>query len=259
MKRLKKGMPPALTGLLFFLAVALLLTGSVNGTRAALTYYSETYTSRVQMYDIGVSLQENGERVSWRDYHSAADGSWNENTGELLAHMLPEGEELKIGKTYKEELNVRNSGTINQYVRVKIYKYWLNADGEKMQNLSPELIRLNLVNLGSDWILDEQASTPERTVLYYSRLLYAEENGPSETPLFADTLTIDDMVASKVTQTRETKNGYTTITTTYDYDGIRFQIEAEVDAVQEHNAEDAALSAWGRKITVRDGILSLAD
>jgi hypothetical protein len=115
------------------------------------------------------------------------------------------------------------------------------------------LIDLNLVNLGSDWILDESASTPERTVLYYNRVL----NAGDTTPLFADTISIDDSLAVKVTQKVETLGGYTTITTVYDYDGVSFCIEAEVDAVQEHNAEDAIWSAWGRRVNISDGTLSL--
>ena len=67
---------PVCTAVLFILAAVLLLSGSIAGTRAALTYYSETYTSRVEMYDIGVCLVENGERVSWRDYGREADGRW---------------------------------------------------------------------------------------------------------------------------------------------------------------------------------------
>ncbi len=255
--RPKKLLPPAATAVMFVAAMALLLFGSVEGTRAALTYYSETYASRVQMYDIGVSLLENGERVSWRDYNSSADGTWDENTGVLLAHMLEEGESLKLGKTYPEQLSVANSGTINQYVRVTIYKYWTDAEGTKLPNLSPELIRLNLVNLDTDWILDEEASTPERTVLYYNKLLYAEGEGVSETPLFADAITVDAMVATKVHQKVEESGGYTTITTTYDYDGTQFRIEAKVDAVQEHNAKDAVLSAWGKNVTVSNNMLSL--
>ena len=53
-----------------------------------------------------------------------------------------------------------------------------------------------------------------------------------------------------------TANG-SRITTTYDYDGARFCLEATVDAVQEHNAEDAIWSAWGRRVTVHNGTLSL--
>ncbi len=143
-------------------------------------------------------------------------------------------------------------------MRVNIYKYWLDAEGKKLRDLSPDLIDLNLVNLGTDWIEDEGARTPERTVLYYNKLLYAEGNGVSETPLFADSLVIDDSIAKKVSQETKKEGDYTTITTTYDYDGVSFRIEVEVDAVQEHNAEDAVWSAWGKRITVgEDGILSL--
>lgn len=254
-----KAASPAVTLVLFAAAVAMLLCGSIGGTRAALTYYSETYTSRIQMYDIGVSLVENEKEISWRDYSSAGDGTWNENTGVLLENMFPEGESLVLGKTYQENLKVRNTGTINQYVRVNIYKYWLDAEGKKLRDLSPDLIDLHLVNLDTDWIEDESARTKERTVLYYNKLLYAEGQGTSETPLFADTLTIDDSIAKKVSQEIDTKGDYTTIITTYDYDGVSFRIEVEVDAVQEHNAEDAVWSAWGKRITVNDGILNLAD
>jgi hypothetical protein len=248
---------PWVTVLLFLLAAALLLGSSVGGVRAALTYYSETYASRLQMYDIGVTLNENGDPVSWRDYRSAADGTWNETTGVLLANLLEEGESLKLGKAYPEAISVTNSGTIDQYVRVRIYRYWLDADGNKLQNLSPDLIDLDLLcdATGSDsgWLLDDTASTPERTVLYYDRILPVGDT----TPALSDTLRVDGMVASKVTTIETTQDGYTTILTTYDYDGVRFQLEAQVDAVQTHNAQDAILSAWGRRVTITDGTLQL--
>lgn len=262
MKKQKKRMkiaPPIVTVALFIVAVALLLGSSIGGTRAALTYYSETYSSRIQMYDIGITLLENGKEISWRNYSSAGDGTWEVGPGKLLENMLAEGEAVTLGKKYREELNVRNTGTINEYVRVSIYKYWLDTKGDKLRDLSPDLIKLNLVNLGTDWIEDEEASTTERTVLYYNKLLYAEGQGPSESPLFADSLIIDDSIAKKVSQETTTKDGYTTIVTTYDYDGVSFQIEVEVDAVQEHNAEDAIWSAWGKRVTVDNGILRFAE
>lgn len=259
MRKPKRAYSPAVTMALFVTAVAMLLGSTISGTRAALTYYSDTYSSRLQMYDIGVTLMENGEAVSWRDYNSAGDGTWNENTGTLLEHMLPEGEELKPGKVYPEELKVVNTGTINQYVRVSICKYWLDAEGNKDSELSPELIGLETVNLGSDWIEDEEARTPERTVLYYNKLLHAQGEGRSETVPFAESLVINDSIAAKVTEKTEKNGSYTTITTTFDYDGAAFRIEVQVDAVQEHNAEDAALSAWGRRVRVHDGSLSLSN
>lgn len=254
MEKMKKSMAsPKVTAAAFALAVVLLMFSSVGGARAALTYYSENYATRVQMYNIGVSLLENGKKVSWRDYGRNSDGSWEQNTGVLLEDMLEEGETIKIGKKYDERLSVANSGTIGQYVRVSIYKYWLDEKGRKLQGLSPDLIRLDLTDADSGWLVDQEASTPERTVLYYSKVLDADETSP----VFADGLTIDDMVASKVTQEEKKEGAYTTVTTVYDYDGVQFCLEARVDAVQEHNAADAIWSAWGRRVSVNNGTLSL--
>jgi len=251
MMKKKRGLPLG-TALLFVLAAGLLMFSSIGGARAALTYFSENYSSRVQMYDIGVSLNENGQKVSWRDYNANSNGSWNEATGALLANLLEDGESLKLGKTYPEEISVTNSGTIDTYVRVTLYKYWLDADGEKLQELSPDLIDLHLVNLDT-WLPDESASTDERTVLYYDRILAAGETSPA----LSDTLTVSGLLASKVTQTVTREGDKEIITTVYDYDGVRFQIEAQVDAVQTHNAADAIRSAWGRDVRISDGGLSL--
>lgn len=252
MKKQKKSWP-FVPVLLFAFAALLLLGSTIGGARAALTYYSENYVSRMQMYNIGVSLMENGERISWRDYDDAGDGSWEEGGGALLGGLLAEGEAFKPGKAYREELSVKNSGTIDQYVRVSIYKYWLDENGNKLTELSPDLIDLHLVN-EDRWILDEESSTLERTVLYYRDVLASG----AETAALSDTLTVDHRIADKVTQTSVTENGYTTITTTYDYDGVQFRLEAQVHAVQTHNARDAILSAWGRQVSIGDGgVLSL--
>ena len=251
---------PITTIVLFALAAVLLLFSTIGGARAALTYYSETYSTRVEMFDIGVTLVENGTKISWRDYGSAADGTWSENTGVLLNNLLADDEEILLGKEYPEVLAVTNSGTIDEYVRVSIYKYWIDENGDKIQTLSPSLIDLNLVNLGTDWLLDESASTAERTVLYYNRVLPVG----APTADLSDTLKVDSAVATKVTQetTQELRDGktYTVITTTYDYDGYQFQLEAEVDAVQTHSAAQAIWSAWGRRVNIdaASGTLSLS-
>lgn len=244
---------PAGTMGAFALAVGLLASSSVGGARAALTYYSETYTSRVQMYDIGVTLLENDKEISWRNYDSRKDnGSWLEEKGVLLENMVPEGEKFKIGVWYPEELKVMNSGTINQYVRVSLYKYWLDENGEKVQTLTPDLIDLEL-QTDNGWMIDEESSTEERTILYYSRVLQSGETSPA----FSGRLRIDESVAKKVTQTTEETADGMKIITSYDYDGVKFCVEATVDAVQEHNAQDAIWSAWGRRVTVDNGMLSL--
>lgn len=249
---------PAATVVAFVLAAALLLTSGIGGARAALTYYSETYAARVSMSSIGVTLNENDMAVSYRNY--GADGEWRQETGALLSGMLAEGETVKPGAPYEERLSVTNSGNIGQYVRVSVHRYWTDAEGNKKTEVSPAMVGLKLrdadiaaIPPDSGWLVDPEASTDERTVLYYNKVLAPGET----TPLFADTLIIDSRVAAKVTQTEEEKDGGTVITTKYDYDGYSFHVEAKVDAVQEHNAQDAVYSAWGRGVTVNNGALSL--
>lgn len=222
--------------ILLALAVILLVGSALGSTSAALSYYSDNYTANLAVSEIGVALVENG----------------NETSEKLLANMVGENEKIQLGKKYPEELTVRNTGEIDQYVRVSIVKSWMK-DGKKVTSLSPNLIDLNLT--GNGWIEDKNASTEERTVLYYSGILA----GGAEAPIFADTIRIDGSVATQATkETVKSENGYTTITTTYKYDGVTFNLEAQVDAVQTHNAQDAIKSAWGVDVKVSpDGTLSL--
>ena len=252
MKRIKRFLKsPAATMISFFLAVGLLLFSTIGGARAALTYFSDTYVSRVQTSHIGVTLLENGRAIAKRDYNETSAGTGDDRTGVLLANLLAKDEKFAVGKKYKEELSVKNSGTIDQYVRVSVFRYWLK-DEKKDRTLSPELIGLNLVNVGGDWLLDETSTTEERIVLYYSKLLKAGETSS----LFADSIKIDNMIATKVTQV-PVEGKKNTIRTVYDYDGMQFCVEAKVDAVQNHNAEDAIWSAWGKRVTVDNDTLKL--
>lgn len=268
---------PAVTVTLFGLAAVLLLGSTIGGARAALTYTSDYYRSSVEMYNIGVSLYEKcgtnqPKKVSWRDYDVDQDGYWDDGEqkdgrgNSLLTDMLVQEdgseEELKLGKKYAEELYVANTGAIDQYVRVTIYKYWLDAEGNKLPELSPALIDLHLVNCGEGeaWMVDEASSTKERTVLYYRNILRAAGEGVPEADTVSlplcDYLRIDSSLTDKVSQEIVTEGEYTTITTTYLYDGVEFRIEAQVDAVQTHSAEDAIWSAWGREVEI-DGDGSL--
>lgn len=238
-------------------AAAVLLAGSaVGSTRAALTYYSENYSAQVTVSSIGVSLCENDRIVASRDYDSGSD-NWNTSQTPLLQETMKDG--VVPGKVYKEALTVRNTGSIDNYVRVILYKSWRNAEGQKDAELSPDLIDLNILT-GNGWTIDESASTQvdryrERVVLYYTQPLAP---GAESTPL-TDTLKIDNSIASKVKEEISTDDaGNRIIKTTYAYNGYRFDLEAEVDAVQTHSAADAIKSAWGVDVNVADdGTLSL--
>lgn len=241
MKKKKKSFPkkPAL----ILTAAALLLVGStVGSTRAALTYYSENYSAQMNMQSIGVSLLENDKVVSSRDYVS--NNEWKGTSeGELLTNLLGKDDTFTPGKKYNEAINVKNSGTIDTFVRVIITKSWQDKEGKKNTTLSPDLIELNFLT-DNGWQIAKDQSTTERTVLYYTK---AVATGDS-TPALSDTIRINPSIAKDVTKHVD---GYT-ITYTYKYDGYTFHVDAEVDAVQTHNAKDAIKSAWGVDVNVSD-------
>jgi len=207
--------------------------------------------------NIGVTLLENAKEVSRRNY--LENDRWDEVSGILMKDLLAEDESLVLGKTYDEVLVVENSGAIDTYVRVILTKSWKDANGVKDPTLSPELIRLNMLSGENGWILDEEASTAERTVLYYSNVLPVG----SSTSAFADSIQIDPAIGTKVIKTESISNGIAgetlkTVTYVHEYDGYTFCVEAEVDAVQTHNAAAAIKSAWGVDVNVvADGSLEL--
>ena len=241
MKKKKKSFPkkPALV----LTAAALLLVGStVGSTRAALTYYSENYSAQMNMQSIGVSLLENDKVISNRDYVS--NNKWKGTSeGDLLTDLLGKDDTFTPGKKYNEAISVKNSGTIDTFVRVIITKSWQNEEGEKNTELSPDLIELNFLT-DNGWQVAKDQSTTERTVLYYTKAVTAGDT----TPALSDTLRINPSIASDVTKSEKGK----TITYTYKYNSYTFHVDAEVDAVQTHNAKDAIKSAWGVDVNVSD-------
>ena len=285
MKKFKKWLAsPKATIILFVLSAALLLFTTVGAVLAALRYRSATYGARIEQCCIGVSLLEQSQGdaaatpVASRDHAHRDDkknpgDKWNGNEEGYLfgcgeggspQRFLGTDTSIIPGKIYKEAISARNSGHIDEYVRMTIRRYWTNPKGEKVfstnqkgtstQGLSPALIDLHLIN-EDVWMLDKMASTEERMVFYYKDLLKVN----ADTKPLCDTIRIDPSIAEKATQKKTTdENGVTRIQTTYDYDGWQFCVEAQVDAVQNHNIVDAAKSAWGVDLTVNDsGQISL--
>ena len=214
----------ALGILLLIAAVVMILVGGIGVTRAVLTQ-SDTHNATLSMKNIDITLVENKTDVA--------------DDGELLADLLGDDASFKVGKKYDEVLTVRNDGAIDAYVRVILYRYW--TDGEvKSTDLDPSLIRLGL---GAGWKVDDASSTPERTVLYYTKPLAA---GDTSDPVL-ENISIADELLNMVTQTRTTaEDGTVTVTNEYTYNDLSFALKAEVDAVQTHNADDAIKSAWGQ-------------
>ena len=235
---------PTVTVTLLALALVLLAGSTVGGTRAALTIQSRDYNSHVELYDLGVALQESNDGSSWTTVATYAKPRDNHDV--LMQHLLGTDSKLIAGKKYPEMLRVYNlpkaAGTqaIDEYVRVAVYRYWLDPSGNKTPALDSAWIKLEFAN-GDGWSIDSASTTEERTVLYYSPVL---AGGTASTP-FLKSVTIDEAATKAVTKTESTVGNVTTITWTYDYNGYQFCLDVYVDAVQTHNVADAKTSAWG--------------
>lgn len=239
----KKRYPAAGAALLLAASAGFLLLSTVGSTRAALTYNSENYEMRVNVSNIDVTLLEDGKSA--------------EGEGGLLSGRFGDGEnqeKLVPGKHYEELLSVQNSGAVDSYVRVIVYRSWKDGSaGEKDRTLSPELIGLGLNT--DDWILDQGASASEdqfreRLVLYYRKPL---PPGEVTTP-FIKELWLDSSIYEAVDQKAE--DG--TYTTSFRYDTYCFDLEAEAQVVQAFDGEGAVGSAWGVSVSIaEDGTLSL--
>ena len=244
---------PMGTTFMFMLAVLLLMTGTVGGVRATPQIFNPDFAyGGVKLDQIGVTLVENGTDVSWRNYDKDSESfifnsnSNNPEIGALLTKMLGTNEKLKLGYRYPEVLTVKNSGSIPEYVRVTVYKYWEDKAGNRFdaydqngKELINGLIKLHFRE-DNGWVIDHNADTKERTVLYYKNVVEAAPKSHETLP-FADYLVIDDTILDYAKVTTETKGN----TVTWVADGMKFMIEAEADGVQDHNARAAIKSAWG--------------
>lgn len=213
-----------ITGGLLAVAVVLMVFSGVQTSRAALEYIAtNSYNAQMEMSNIGVTLNENGVAVAVGAGETGATA-----VGELMSGIT---DPVNIGVKYDERLDVVNSGTIDEYVRVIITKSWVDENGEKDTTLTPDLIHLSI---GDGWAMDESASTDERVVLYYQNVLAAG----AATPAICDSVWIDESLSTAVVQ--DPDGSYR-----FEYEGMTFNISVEVNGVQTHNISDAAKSAWG--------------
>lgn len=220
--------------LLLAAAIVLLLASSIGSTQAALTYYSENYVAEVNVSNIDVSVSGIGD-------------------SEQATFALGRNEGVVPGKTYNETLTVGNTGSIDAYVRVIVTKSWQKfEEGSrwpvKDTSLSPDYIGLEMSE-GNGWVKDEDASTAERDVYYYTGVLAAGSSSD-----LGYSFRINPNVAKELIQ----KNDNGVITYEYKYADCQSVVEVEVDAVQANNAADAIQSAWGISVNVADnGSISL--
>lgn len=249
-------------------AAVLLLAGSgITAARAQLTVFSDNYEAQLFLNHMQVHLVENGQDVCGG--HNTLDGS-TKVTGELAQHLGYSNSKNEVlgkaepGRVYREEICARNGQDKDEYVRVTVRKYWVKTDGKgnvlkdengnpiKDTTLSPDLIRLtygkddpsvkasSLFNKEA-WQISDEETTAESTTYYCTKAL----KGGADSELLFDRLMIDGSIASAGTMHETEEDGYKVYTYEYTYDGAAFFIEADMQAIQTHNAEDAIHSQWG--------------
>ena len=213
---------PLATAVLFALAAGLIGFGGVNAAAAAPRVESRQYGAEVVLSDMSTSLVETNVGYAGKTVASSAGSE------ALLEGLVPKDEAIVTGKEYQEELAVVNDGDIPQYVRVTVYRYWTDGEGKEI-DLDPSLIDVKWNE--ADWTIDDDASTDERTVLYYSDVLAP---GATSAPV-TETIAIDSAVLTAIGEGGE-----------FEYEGVTFGLKARVDAVQDHNGTQAMTGAWGR-------------
>ena len=141
-------------------------------------------------------------------------------------------------------------GNIDEYIRLVIRKYWVDKNDVKDTSCDPTLIKLNISN--PDIIIDENYSSDEITVLYYTKILTTDEVAE-----YVDNIQIDPSV-NNIYDIQETTgpDGYKEITTKRKYDGMKAWVEIEADGVQSNNAAAAIHSTWGVTPTIVDGVIT---
>ena len=262
MKRLSKR-----TLALLVAAGLLLSVGTVTGARALPNIISDRYNAHFYLNHLQVHLVENGEDACGEV--NTLDGD-QKVTGTLLAkergHEIGYTDDdnlgsVEPGKVYREEIAARNGQDISQFVRITVRKYWVKTDENgkvktttdvsgnkvpvKTTTLKPSQIHLMYDGKdgfnSSKWFTIDKNNTEESSTYYYSELL----PGGVDTDLLFDQIKIDASVAAREKDPVVTKeDGRTIFTYVYKYDGCAFYIEADVQAIQGHNAQQAIESQW---------------
>lgn len=227
------------------LVAALVFIGAsgVGATRAALVYQSNAESVNFETAQLSVALQEGSLTEEGSISYTRVEDTYEGGKVTSYALTFPsiDKDNFQVGTTYPEYVQVTNTGSYDEYVRLIVTKSWYK-DGAKDTTLDPALIELGTEDgIESDWIVQDGPSK-EQTIYYLKNPLQAGYSAK----LF-NSIRVNNTVMEEVTshETKSADGTYTTITNEYKYNGQSFYIEIEVDAVQTHNAVEAIHGAWG--------------
>ena len=196
--------------------------------KAAPAIMSQNHVTEFELDELGVQLIENGDPAEGK---LELDNFAKSKDGDLL---------VTPGKVIDEEIAAKNTKDYDQYVRLVIRRYWVDAEGEKTTELDPDMIELTYDT--ANWTKNDAECTAEMDVVYYNEKL---AGGDTTEPAVTQ-VRIADGVIDQITEHDPVKEGDKTIYTyEYKYNGYSFMIEAEAQAVQTHNKDEAIKSIWG--------------
>ncbi len=113
---------------------------------------------------IGVRILENGKIVAEKPKQT---DSWYQVDETLFETNI---NEFQLGKKYPYNIQIKNSGSIDEYVRIIFFKRCRDMEGNIDKKTFLDKIEFNIFS-ENGWICDEVASTVEREVLYYENIL----------------------------------------------------------------------------------------
>lgn len=212
---MKKILLVAGTGILFTLLV-------YQGSMAF--FHAETNVgSEVSAGNLGINLVE---QIDEKDTIKTNDGY------QILASMP--GDEIK------NTVYVENKKDYALYARVTATKYWIDANGNKLNDADASLITLKTKDT-SNWIIIDDAANSNSEVVYFYYRIPVDKNE------------ITSNLVDSIQISNDIKNG--------EYEKYQIHLSYEAEAVQSIAGADAALSEWGVEFVIdkQGNILSVEE
>ena len=149
------------------------------------------------------------------------------------------------GDVTEKTLEVRNSGSVDEAIRVKVEEKWINKNGEELplEQDGNVVTQINYIN-SSDWITLDIANE-DYYYYYYNYKLAPEET----TSKLLDKVTFNPLINAKSTCVDTVEDGVTTRVCNSDgtgYDGETYTLKLTVETVQYNKYKEA----WGTGNTI---------